>query len=79
MTSIKNRSPRKNENEAKFHDKTYYYKVRVNRQVDNQRNWTEEPVCMKAFIALHGISGRRLQTIQESLKKTGNAPKDMRG
>lgn len=39
----------------------------------------EIPVCQKSFIALHGITKRRLSTIQNSMKETGKSPKDNRG
>lgn len=39
----------------------------------------EVPVCYKAFLSLHGISAKRVQTLQKGLKTTGTAPKDMRG
>lgn len=40
---------------------------------------SEIPVCQKAFIALHGITKRRLQTIQSSMKDTGISHRDKRG
>ncbi|CAH0551164.1 unnamed protein product [Brassicogethes aeneus] len=72
---IKQRRPRQNEELAKFHDRAYSYKVRTMKE----NNIIEVPVCRKAFLSLHGISGRWLQTIQQSLKKCGKSPKDMRG
>lgn len=39
----------------------------------------EIPVCQKAFIALHGITKRRLATIQSSVKEIGKSAKDKRG
>lgn len=67
--------PRKPESEADFHTFSYSYKVRVvrNEQV------SEIPVCYKAFLSLHGITAKRLQNLQKSLKTTGLAPLDMRG
>lgn len=49
---IKNRRPRKDENEAKFHGNAYTYKVRIheNDQVE------EVPICYRAFLSLHGVS-----------------------
>lgn len=56
-------------------DCSFRYIVRV------KQNFTmrEIPVCQKAFISLHGITKRRLQTIQASIKETGKSPKDKRG
>lgn len=53
-------------------DCSFRYIVRVKRT----GAMTEIPVCQKAFIALHGISKRRLQTIQDSMKDTRKSPKD---
>ena len=39
----------------------------------------EIPVCKKAFQSLHGITGRRLETIQNCFKEKGTPPKDQRG
>lgn len=67
--------PKKSEAEADFHTFSYTYKVRVvrNDQV------VEIPVCYKAFLSLHGITAKRVQNLQKSLKTTGIAPLDMRG
>lgn len=67
--------PRKPESEADFHTYSYSYKVRVirNEQV------CEIPVCYKSFLSLHGITAKRLQNLQQSLKTTGLPPLDMRG
>ena len=67
--------PRKPESEADFHTFSYSYKVRVvrNEQV------SEIPVCYKPFLSLHGITAKRLQNLQKTLKTTGLAPLDMRG
>lgn len=72
---ISRRRPRQNENEASFRQKTFKYKVRVFKN----DNLEEVYVCQKAFLSLHGISKKRLENIQKSLKKSGAAPTDMRG
>lgn len=71
---VQNRRPRKNEEDAKFHESVFTYKVRIyeNNEV------TEIPVCYKAFLSLHGVSAKRIQNIQKSLK-TGKTPVDKRG
>jgi hypothetical protein len=48
---------------AQYNLASYAYRVRVfcdGKLVDT-------PVCIKAFISLHGISAKRVQTIRESL------------
>lgn len=39
----------------------------------------EQPVCHKAFLFLHGITGGRVKHIQDELKRTGSGPLDNRG
>jgi hypothetical protein len=67
---IKNRTPRVDEEIAKFHDKSYSYRVRT---VLNDL-FVEIQICYSAFFSLHGITARLLQTIQTSLKEVGQAP-----
>lgn len=75
LHNVKNRRPRKNEHDAKLHENVFTYKVRI---CDN--NLVKEiPVCYKAFLSLHGVSAKRIQNIQKSLKVTGKAPVDKRG
>lgn len=69
------RSRKKDDIDAKYHDNSYRYKVIVSRN----NSAVEVPVCVKAFVAIHGITLRRVQTLQTSLKKYGQAPKDKRG
>lgn len=72
---VKNRRPRKNEDDAKFHENVFTYKVRI-----TENDLVKEiPVCYKAFLSLHGVSAKRVQNIQKSLKITGKAPVDKRG
>lgn len=61
--------------DANRRDCSFRYIVRVKRD-DVVR---ELPVCQKAFISLHGITKSRLETIQNSIKRTGQSPKDNRG
>lgn len=72
---VQRRRPRKSHSEALLHDHTYAYKVRVK----NDNTMREIPVCYKAFLALHGISPRTVQTIQKQLKECGRVVSDGRG
>lgn len=67
--------PRKSEDEADLHSYSYTYKVRAIKNND----LCEIPVCYEAFKSLHGISAKRVQTLQDGLKDTGKAPIDNRG
>ena len=51
------------------------YRVRVCRS----EGTFEQDVCRAAFISLHGITKRRLETIKKSLLKTDLPPEDRRG
>lgn len=73
--NIQRRRPRKDESEANLRDYTFHYKVRVIRN----DSMIEVPVCQKAFLSLHGITKKRLETIRNSLKLKGIAPVDRRG
>lgn len=80
----KRRSRAKNKNEAKLHDSSYMYRVRIKSGEDDnddsiRQNITEIQVCVKFFLAVHGITASKLQHLQKSLKMTGFAPKDRRG
>lgn len=74
LNPISQRRPRQPENEAKFRDNSFTYRVRVNRE----HSVIEINVCSKAFRALHGITKKKLEVIQRYLKK-GMSPKDGRG
>lgn len=65
----------KNEVCANLHDASYAFRVRI--QVDEKT--VEVPVCFKAFLSLHGIGKKRIETIQKSLKASGTVSKDKRG
>lgn len=67
--------PRKSEDEADLHSYSYTYKVRAIKDND----LFEIPICYKAFLSVHGITAKRVQTLQEGLKSTGKAPTDNRG
>lgn len=80
----KRRSRAKDKHEAKFHDSSYMYRVRIVRQdctesKQNEANFEEIQVCAKFFLAVHGITGSKLQYLQSALKMTGTYPKDRRG
>ncbi|CAG4929952.1 unnamed protein product [Parnassius apollo] len=62
------------EENAKLHNKSYSYKILMIAD-----DTYEIPVCRKAFLSLHGITGRRLQFIQKSLTEHGVVQKDKRG
>ncbi|KAG5870627.1 hypothetical protein JTB14_028799 [Gonioctena quinquepunctata] len=72
---VENRRPRRNEQDAKFHDNVFTYKVRI---YDNNEA-KDIPVCYEAFLTLHGLSGKRIQNIQKHSKISGTAPVDKRG
>ncbi|XP_057657380.1 tigger transposable element-derived protein 4-like [Diorhabda carinulata] len=67
--------PQKNEAESRLNNASFSYRVRliedgITRNV---------PVCLKVFLSLHGITGRRARYVRESLLLTRKAPVDMRG
>lgn len=72
---IKNRRSRKGEDDAKFHENAYSYKVRIVVEYIVK----EVPVCYKAFLSLHGISAKRVKNVQKALKNSAKAPVDKRG
>lgn len=72
---VKNRTNRPDSADAVLHSYSYSYKVRVKRT----DAMIEIPVCYKGFIAIHGITPRRIQTIQEQLTTYGKVLPDKRG
>lgn len=66
VSNVQRRRPRVGEENAKLHNKSYSYKIRMIGD-----DTYELPVCRKAFISLHGITGRRLQFLQKSLTEHG--------
>lgn len=65
---VANRRPRQPEETAKLNQCSYSYRVRVKKG-----NLIEEvPVCFKAFCSLHGISKKKVEVIQNYLKKGGS-------
>lgn len=72
---VKQRYKRNENEDSRLHSYCYKYKVRVTRN----DHLHEQQVCYKAFLALHGITGRRLQTIQEQLAHHGKVLPDLRG
>lgn len=75
VVPIARRRPRKPEESANLNDYSYQYKVRVVKGEE----MSEIRVCHKAFMSLHGVTNRTLQTLKKSLATTGTAPVDMRG
>lgn len=76
VSNVQRRRPRVlvGEENAKLHNKSYSYKIRMIGD-----DTYELPVCRKAFISLHGITGRRLQFLQKSLTEHGVGQKDKQG
>ncbi|XP_069687825.1 uncharacterized protein [Periplaneta americana] len=68
------RRSRKNEDEAQFRECNFNYRVRVKREDIVH----EISICRKAFMAVHGITRRRLMTLQKCMK-SGVSPRDGRG
>lgn len=75
LCSVAQRRPRLPEDESVLRNSTFYYKVRVVRE----NLVVEEQVCKNAFVSLHGLTRRRIETIQKSLQMSGSAPIDKRG
>lgn len=75
---VQQRRSRKDEDEAKFHEASYFYSVRIKSEEDNN-SFKEVQVCAVFFKAVHGITQGKLQYLQAALKATGVAPKDKRG
>lgn len=71
---IQRRRPRKPENEARFNEAVY--KFRVRNMVDGIA--AEVVVCRKAFISMHGITKGKIEYLVKTLKH-GSVPKDGRG
>lgn len=71
---VKRHRNRQPEEDALFHLYSYSYKVRV-----TDPSIIEIQVCYKAFMSIHGITPKRVQNLQTSLKTTGSAPTDRRG
>ena len=75
ITPVQRRRNRQPEEDAKFHDSVFCYRIRVK---ENDQT-VEKPVCYKAFLNIHGISKGKLEHLQKALKETGMTPKDKRG
>lgn len=69
--NVAQRRSRKTNNEGDPHQASYSYRVRCSSM--------DMPVCQKAFQSLHGITGRRIQTLQSQLINEGKIQKDRRG
>ncbi|GBP67506.1 RNA-directed DNA polymerase from mobile element jockey [Eumeta japonica] len=69
--SVAQRRSRKTNNEGEPHQASYSYRVRCASK--------DVPVCQNAFRSLHGITGRRIQTLQSQLINEGKIQKDRRG
>ncbi|XP_050308360.1 uncharacterized protein LOC126744845 [Anthonomus grandis grandis] len=75
LCPVAQRRPQLPEDESVLRTSTFYYKVRIVRE----NVAVEERVCKNAFVSLHGLTRRRIKTIQKSLQKSGTAPIDKRG
>ncbi|KAL3282560.1 hypothetical protein HHI36_005740 [Cryptolaemus montrouzieri] len=73
-TEVRRRRNRKDEGEARFIDGSYAYRVRIFRGGKVK----EVSVYYKTFLALHGVTARRIQTIKKSLINTGSCKVDQR-
>ena len=72
---VKQRRPRPGNNEPVSHSYSYSYKVRFMKDV----TLIEVPICYKGFISIHGITPRRVKTLQTMLTTKGKIVKDGRG
>lgn len=68
-TPIKQRRSRKDPTISILHMNTMSYTYKVRFMINNEV--IETPVCYKAFLALHGISNKRVQNIKKSLCEKG--------
>lgn len=75
IVPVKNRRPRLNEENARLRDAVALYKIRYL----HENKLTELEVCRDEFMALHGITKRRIEYLITSLKNTGMPPIDQRG
>lgn len=75
VVPVQRRRNRKDESEASFHSSSYCYRVRAH--VDGTLQ--DVSVCHKAFISLHGITNRRVQTLKKHLTEFGECQADGRG
>lgn len=72
---VMRRRTRLNDDDAQYNFASYAYRVRV----FSDGKLEDTSVCIKAFMSLHGISAKRVQTLRESLSSTGIIPIDKRG
>lgn len=75
IVPVRNRRPRLSEEKARLRDVVALYKIRYLYE----NKLTELEVCRDEFIALHGITKRRIEYLLTSLKNTGMSPIDKRG
>ncbi|GFN97014.1 vitamin B12-dependent ribonucleotide reductase [Plakobranchus ocellatus] len=69
---IQRRRPRHEEENARLRDYSYTYSVRFIRNSKMQ----EQRICHKAFLAIFGITNRRVQTVKAALTKTDTVESD---
>lgn len=69
------RRPRKNAEESRLNNASFSYRVRIVEDGITR----DVSVCIKAFLSFHGITGRRVRYVRDSLLFDGKAPIDMRG
>ncbi|CAH1109092.1 unnamed protein product [Psylliodes chrysocephalus] len=75
VMSVNRRRPRCAESKvSRFNDASYAYRVRSNVEDENE-NIVNTQVCYEAFLSQHGITPRRIQSIQTSVKEFGSAKK----
>lgn len=74
---VQRRRNRKDDAEASNHVSSYSYRVRA--RINGSDTLQDITVCHKGFIALHGITNRRVQSIKKHLTEFGNFKIDSRG
>lgn len=72
---VQRRRPRGDENEVRFRDATFAYRVRYR----SEGKPADLSVCRTAFMSLCGIEKGKVDIFFKSLKSSGNPPKDQRG
>lgn len=77
VVPVQRRRNRKDDSEASNHVSSYCYRIRAH--VDASDTLQDVIVCHKAFLAFHGITNRRVQTLKKQLTDFGEAQSDGRG
>lgn len=75
LVPVQRRRARKTESEAGFRDCSAYYRVKIKRETGVE----DIPVCKNAFVSLNGITRGKVDILVSKLKKSNEAPRDLRG